>query len=180
MGDELVDICDENDTLTGEQRMKSEAHRLGLWHRVAHIWIANLKGEILFQRRSKDKDIFPDRWDVAVTGHIDAGEDPVDAGIREAAEELGLSVRKERLDFLIKKKISAAFKDIRDNHFIYVFLLKSDVSLDELSLQAEEVQDARFMPLKDLRKDILEHPEDYIVISDYHMKILGLIEKKLG
>jgi hypothetical protein len=41
MSDELIDIVDENDTLTGEQKMKSIAHADGSWHRVTHNWIYN-------------------------------------------------------------------------------------------------------------------------------------------
>lgn len=37
MPDEMIDICDENNNLTGIQKKKSEAHESGLWHRAAHI-----------------------------------------------------------------------------------------------------------------------------------------------
>jgi len=37
LADELIDIYDEDNKPTGVQKMKSEAHRQGLWHRAAHI-----------------------------------------------------------------------------------------------------------------------------------------------
>ena len=53
MVDELIDIFDENNNALNVQKMKSEAHKLGLWHRASHIWIYNSSGEILLQLRAK-------------------------------------------------------------------------------------------------------------------------------
>ncbi len=58
MVDELIDICDENNNLLKIQKMKSEAHRDGLWHRTSHVWIYNSNGEILLQLRAKTKTFF--------------------------------------------------------------------------------------------------------------------------
>lgn len=69
MADELIDIFDENNNPRGIQKLKSEAHKEGIWHRAVHIWIYNLKGEILLQLRSKNKELYPDRWDVSAAGH---------------------------------------------------------------------------------------------------------------
>ena len=53
MTDELIEICDENNNRLGPQKMKSEAHREGLWHRTSHIWIYNSAKEILCQKSKK-------------------------------------------------------------------------------------------------------------------------------
>ena len=58
MADELIDICDENNNLIDIQKMKSEAHKDGLWHRASHIWIYNSNGEILLQLRAKEKPLY--------------------------------------------------------------------------------------------------------------------------
>lgn len=68
MGDELVDICDENNNLHGIRKTTSEAHRAGLWHRASHVWIYNSKGEILLQLRAKEKLLYPDMWDISAAG----------------------------------------------------------------------------------------------------------------
>ena len=78
--------------------MKSEAHTDGLWHRAAHIWIYNSKGEILLQLRAKDKQFWPDRWEISAAGHVGAGEKPEDAAVRELSEELGISAKAEDLE----------------------------------------------------------------------------------
>jgi len=83
MADELIDIYDENDKTLNLKKMKSEAHKNGLWHRAASVCIYNSHGEFLLQLRAKDKDLFPNMWDVSAAWHISAGEDPTIAAIRK-------------------------------------------------------------------------------------------------
>jgi isopentenyldiphosphate isomerase len=128
MADEPIDICDEENNLTGVQKMKSEAHRDGLWHRNSHIWIYNSKGEILLQLRAKNKIFFPDVWDISVAGHVDLGEDPIVSGIREAKEEIGLEIKPENLSFFQIKKTQTIFKNIKNNEFYYVYLNTMEIS----------------------------------------------------
>ena len=63
MMEEIFDIVDENGEPTGKTVPRSEAHRNGIRHRTAHVWLWRpAKGgfEILLQKRSDDKDSFPD------------------------------------------------------------------------------------------------------------------------
>jgi len=61
-----------------------------LLHPVIHLHIFNEKGELFLQKRSITKDIQPGKWDTAVGGHVDYGEDVRTALHREAREELGI------------------------------------------------------------------------------------------
>lgn len=100
MSDELIDIYnEENKPLFGVQKMKSEAHRKGLWHRASHVWIYNSKGEILLQLRAKNKEFWPNMWDISVAGHIGSGEDQLSATVRETEEEVGLRIMPDDLDY---------------------------------------------------------------------------------
>ncbi|MDG0792757.1 NUDIX domain-containing protein [Cohnella ginsengisoli] len=97
--EERFDIYDELDRPIGTAT-RSEAHARGLWHHTFHCWLAR-RGEdgrarILFQRRSRDKDTNPDRFDITAAGHLSAGETVRDA-VRELQEELGLRVSLEDL-----------------------------------------------------------------------------------
>ena len=66
---ELIDIFDEHWNPTGEILEKNEAERQKKWHRAAHIWVVNSKGEILLQLRSASKKTHPGWWDISVAGH---------------------------------------------------------------------------------------------------------------
>jgi isopentenyldiphosphate isomerase len=178
MADEMIDIYDEDNNPTGEQKKKSEAHRDGLWHRAAHIWIHNSKGEILLQLRSKDKVIYPDVWDVVVAGHVGAGEDVVDCGIREAQEEVGLKIEKKDLDFGMIWKYESKFKELENNEFFYVYFVKFDGDIEQLKLQEEEVQKIKFFSVGDLEEELKNIPEKFAPHGDYWVQVLNEIKKR--
>ena len=86
---ELFDIIDENGNPTGKIVERSIAHAEGIPHRTAHIWIIrrrNEKTEILLQKRSRNKDSFPGKFDTSSAGHIQAGDEPMESALRELEE----------------------------------------------------------------------------------------------
>ncbi len=175
MVDELIDICDNDNNLTGVQKMKTEAHKKGLWHRASHIWVYNSKKEILLHLRSKDKSFFPNVWDLSAGGHIGANEDPINGGLREIQEEIGLKLTTEDLLFMMIKKQKTKFEDLKNNEFYYVYLYKFDGNADELKLQTEEVQEARFFPINTLEKDLKINPNKYVSHGDYWFEVIDKI-----
>ncbi|MCK9906177.1 hypothetical protein MXD63_40080, partial [Frankia sp. Cpl3] len=76
--------------------------------------------------------------DITCAGHLLAGEEVAD-GIRELAEELGLSVRFDQLLPVGVIPDSGRDGELIDNEFCHVFLYACNQSLREYSLQAEEV-----------------------------------------
>ena len=91
---EYFDICDENGRPLGETVSRAEAHRRGIRHRTAHIWIIRLvqgRYEVLLQQRSLQKDSFPGLFDTSSAGHVPAGQEPLPSALRELKEELGLA-----------------------------------------------------------------------------------------
>ena len=178
MVDELIDICDENNNFLGIQKMKSEAHRTGLWHRASHIWIYNSNGEILLQLRAKEKLLYPDRWDISVAGHIGAGEDPITAGLREIEEEIGLKLTEEDLDFFMIRNHEAVFRDIKNNEFNYVYFFKFDGDVSQLKLQDEEVQKVQFLSIEKIEEELRTNPDKYVPHGDYWFKVLNEIKKR--
>ena len=97
---EFFDIVDEKGIPTGETIERIQAHKKGVRHRTAHIWIVreqNGKAQLLLQKRSAEKDSFPGRFDTSSAGHIQAGDEPEESAIRELHEELGIQASKEEL-----------------------------------------------------------------------------------
>ena len=47
-------------------------------------------GRVLLGLRAASKRLFPERWDI-IGGHIEPGESPAEALVREVAEEIGLT-----------------------------------------------------------------------------------------
>ncbi|WP_062054926.1 NUDIX hydrolase [Aquimarina longa] len=157
MADELIDILDEVGKFTGKIELKSEAHRLGLYHASVHIWFYTNKGEVLLQKRADCKDTYPNLWDVSVAGHIGTGETVESSAIREINEEIGLSVPKDNLNFIgmyLSKKIPKP--DLYDNEFHHIYLSHLDVPITSLILQKEEVSDCTLIHINLLEKHLLD------------------------
>ncbi|MDP8900654.1 MAG: NUDIX domain-containing protein [Actinomycetota bacterium] len=149
--DELIDVRDEAGEPTGEVVWKSEAHRLGLWHRCIHCWIFGVdarKPYLLVQRRAATKDTWPGYLDLAVGGHLAAGERPLD-GLREVEEELGLRVDPGRLVPLGTRRAEQKIPEGLDREFQDVFLLRDDTPPGDLRLQREEVEAVLGIGLED-------------------------------
>jgi len=91
-GKEYLEVVDEDNQVI-EIATRQEIHEKGLRHRAVHIFIFNTKGDLYLQKRSPQKDQYPDHWDTSAAGHTDPGESPMDAAQRELMEELGLEVR---------------------------------------------------------------------------------------
>ena len=169
--EEYVDILNEiTGEATGETISKKEAHKTGVWHGSVHIWIISEdKKKILLQIRCADKDLFPNMWDISVGGHISAGEDSLVSAKRELSEELGLNP--DEFNFLYVDKIKEKFeyKDILSNEFVTIYKIVSDVNIDNLVLQQEEVSEARWFTkdeLNSLRDElkVIPHIEEFNMI----------------
>ncbi|MBE6356890.1 MAG: NUDIX domain-containing protein [Lentisphaerae bacterium] len=89
---EYFDVYDEAGNHLGIAP-RSECHgNPALIHCTAHVIVCHpVSGAVLLQKRRMDKDIQPGKWDTAVGGHLDAGEDFETAARRELAEELGVT-----------------------------------------------------------------------------------------
>src|SRR3989338_5717465 len=94
--EELVDIVDENNQVIGKSS-RSEVHKKGNIHRALSVLILNSKGQILLQKRSKNKSVHPMSWDISTSEHVLAGESYEDAGVRSVIEELGVDVTIEKV-----------------------------------------------------------------------------------
>lgn len=87
---EYLEIVDYNGKVIGSAP-RSEVHGdPSLIHRVVHVLVLNKKGKILLQKRSRNKDVAPGRWDTSVGGHVGVGEDLITSLRREMHEELGI------------------------------------------------------------------------------------------
>lgn len=145
---EYFDIVDAQGIPTGETVERTEAHRLGIRHRTAHVWVVRLgaqgQKQVLLQQRSHRKDSFPDQWDTSSAGHIPAGSEPEESALRELQEELGITAVPDDLipvgHFDIRYEKEFHGRLFRDNEYSHVYMYTGPVDAETLTLQAEEVQ----------------------------------------
>ncbi|MBR9702267.1 NUDIX domain-containing protein [Candidatus Pacearchaeota archaeon] len=141
MKEKQLDIFNERIELIG-QKTREEVHKEGHWHRAFHCWILgkDTNGEeyIIFQLRSKDKDLAPNSLDISAAGHLDAGEEPLD-GLRELKEELDIGVTSDKLHFLGVHVEVYCDKKAINREFDYVYFLNNNKPLSEYKVQPNEV-----------------------------------------
>lgn len=162
---EFVDSYNEVGEKTGKSVSKLEAHEKGIFHKSVHVWIVNKKGEILIQRRSKNKETFPNMLDVSFAGHIRSGESSIEAVKREAKEELGLEIDLERLEYLFTYKKEEKIKDSYfENEFNDVFLYSKEIEIKDCKFIDNEVSEVKYvdfrrleMMWKDKNMELIDH-----------------------
>ena len=143
---EKWDILNDSGMPTGRTAIRGK-YRLkqGEYHLVVHIWVVSREGMFLIQRRSDSKMLMPGEW-AATGGAAVSGEDSFTAAQRELFEELGIITDKETLKKLFRIK--------RKNSFLDVWFTESNLTLSELKLQQDEVAEARWVTLPELKKMI--------------------------
>jgi isopentenyl-diphosphate delta-isomerase len=145
--EELFDVCTPDGAPSGRSVPRSEAHRLGLWHRSSHLWVTDGRGAVLLQQRHPDKQTDPGRWDIAVAGHLSAGQTPLEALVREAKEELGLTLDPAAVTFLGTQPQQYVEPGFIDREWQHLFAAVWSGALSSLVLQAEEVVAVRWMDI---------------------------------
>jgi len=131
------------------------------------------------QLRASCKELHPNTWDVAAAGHLGNGEEPIIAAIRETQEEIGLTIKKEDLEFVKIIKISGRDRAIINKEFYYVYLLNFEGDVNQLTMQEEEVAALEFLPVEQVEKELKEHSNKYIPHGQYWFDMLEEIKKKL-
>lgn len=139
---EIWDIYNEFREKTGKMHIRGEDLQEGDFHQVVHVWIMNEAGQLLIQRRQPWKIGWANMWDCAAAGSALAGETSEEAAIREVKEELGIDLEMSNSEILFTIKFPRGF----DDHF----LVMQNVDIGELSLQYEEVADAKWASMDEI------------------------------
>lgn len=137
--DEMLDVVDPTGELIATLS-RSSVHAGGHWHQVFHCLVARsgLPARVLLQRRKHSARAFPGMLDLSVTGHLLAGEQPVD-GVRELHEEMGLTIDSARLVSLGRRLLADDHGEGRNREIAHVYLLTDDTPLEQLRLDPDEV-----------------------------------------
>ena len=131
---------------------------------IAAIILENNKGEFLLYLRDNKSGIpFPDHWDL-IGGHVEEGETPEEALVREFKEELGLDLK----EYSFYKKYECLTGDAYEN-IKYIYSGKINLPVEEITLlegvrpqyfSKEEIPNVRFANI--LRSIVMEYIADSI------------------
>lgn len=142
---EIFPIVDPPGNVIGKAT-RGECHNGSkILHPVVHLQLFNSRGELYLQKRALHKDIQPGKWDTAVGGHVDYGENIQTALRREAREELGITLFEP---VLIGKYI---FESEIEKELVHTFFTLYD---GEIHPDQDEVEYGRFWSISELEKDM--------------------------
>ncbi len=149
-----VILVDENDKEIGFEE-KMEAHKTGKLHRAFSIFVFNSKGELLLQRRARDKYHSGGLWSNTCCSHPRVGETLEEAVHRRLKEEMGFDCElREAFHFIYKARVG----DLTEHELDHVFIGRYN---GEVNPNPDEVEEYKWVPVASLSKDMKVHPENY-------------------
>lgn len=169
---QLYDVVDDNDQVIG-QAPKQRLHKEGFVHRGVNVLFYTKAGQVILQRRAANKNTFPNKLDVTVGGHVDAGETYEQAGLHEIFEETSLRLQASDLNFLTKIRRSNADPSTGtvSNYFSTVYAYNYEEDLSKLQIESGKAAGFVSKPIQEIIKVDFENPGEYstsIVKPDYH------------
>ncbi len=149
--DEPLVLVNSEDEVLGHKD-KWECHQgQGELHRAFSIFIFNDKNELLLQRRSEQKLLWPQVWANSCCSHPRKGEEFENAVHRRLREELNLQAD---LKFLFKFEYQARYKDVgSENELCSVYIGRSN---DVASANQNEVAELRYVGPEELDRLLAE------------------------
>ena len=133
--------------------------------------------EFLWQKRSEKVSRHPGYYDISAGGHINLGENLVEAACRECFEEIGASVSAEDLRFV-------TMRPFNKNRFAWVYAVDYTGREEDFSFNDEEVSEVRWVPYSEMEgfrkkyaKPILQKDDLTFLFLDDWLKMQGLIDE---
>jgi isopentenyldiphosphate isomerase/intracellular septation protein A len=144
-GEEWFDLVDQNGKVTGRAPRSAVHGNPKLLHPVVHVHIFNKNGQLYLQKRSKNKDVQPGKWDTAVGGHIMAEEDIKSALKRESLEELG--IKNDNFQPLYQY----IMRNDYESELVYTFRLNYN---GPFKINRDEIDFGRFWKMNEIEKNL--------------------------
>jgi isopentenyldiphosphate isomerase len=148
---ELLIQVDEHNQIIGPIDRKTAHDSGNIFYRTIYVLIINNNGEVLLQRRSATKDLYPNCWDISVGGHVNFGHSYLETATREVGEELGISVNES--DLISKGEVLVKLPKSNEFFNVFEYYLKPD---QKILANVEEVEDTKWMTIENIKKSMAE------------------------
>lgn len=129
---------------------------------VVHCCVFNSDNQMLIQRRQDFKAGWSGMWDITCGGSAVSGENSQTAVQRELSEEMGINI-----DFSDTRPVLSVHFD---GGFDDIYTVNHDIEITNLTLQQEEVAEAKWAT----EEEILAMINEGIFIP-YHEHLIGLL-----
>lgn len=153
---ELWQIYTEQGEPLGGVALPKEQAAKGILHASAHVWCWRSHGgavQLLLQRRAAEVKTWPGFYSISAAGHVNGGELPLTAALREVAEELGLelSAKELQLLFVNRELVNVPKTDIIENELQWVYAVELP-ALSVMDFADSEVSATRWVGLDEIQR----------------------------
>ncbi|CAM9672237.1 unnamed protein product [Chrysoparadoxa australica] len=181
--DELFDVVNEkNEVVVSQvvgQANRYDCHKKGLRHRSVHILVISVtvrrtskltgpsfsgttgSGELLLQRRSSQKSLAPNCWDLSCAEHLSAGEGYGEAALRGLQEELGITAHRDEIrvirDVYQHKMVYPEVGHV-DDEFTETYIMRYD---GPIAPDPKEVAETEFWSTSRVTSEMASSPESF-------------------
>jgi isopentenyl-diphosphate delta-isomerase len=154
--DEMLIVVNKNDDVI-DYKTKMECHKgNGVLHRAFSIFIFNSSGQLILQKRSEQKLLWPLYWSNSCCSHPRKGETLETATHRRLEQELGVDTD---LSYLYTFQYQANFKEVgSENELCAVYIGKSDL---QVQVNPNEIAEWKYIHPEALTREVSEQPENF-------------------
>lgn len=154
--EELLILVDARDNIIGFENRGKCHEGEGLLHRAFSILIFNDQKQLLLQKRSDQKLLWPLYWSNSVCSHPRKGEGYEEAAMRRLEEELGQATS---LKLLFKFQYQARFKNIgAEKEMCCVYIGKTNGTV---RANPKEIAEWKYIDRETLNKHMMTRPQIY-------------------
>ncbi|HYC86436.1 MAG TPA: isopentenyl-diphosphate Delta-isomerase, partial [Chryseosolibacter sp.] len=145
--DEVI-VVDTSDKALGQME-KMQAHISGALHRAFSVFVFNSKGELLLQKRAREKYHSGGLWTNTCCSHPRPGESMEEAIHRRLRQEMGIDTSLSfSHKFIYRTQLE---RDLIEHEFDHVYTGTSD---DQPQINTAEVEAWKYADVEWLRKDM--------------------------
>ena len=163
---------------------REEGINRGLLLEGVQLWIINPEtNQVLMQRRSKNKQNNPYKIDVSVSAHVGPDETAIQAMLREAREEIGLTDSEylyNNMQKFAENKINLADYGRQGRYIMHFYLAFLNNPLESYTKQDSEVEELFFMDYEEVKRRVRsDDPEMLMPKSDEAERIFSILDEKI-
>lgn len=154
---EYNDIYDQNRRRTGRTHLRGTSWKRGEFGLVSCVWVYDGEGHLLLTKRAPEKS-FPGTWENS-GGAVRAGENSLQAIVRELREETGIEARPEEFELLQSGKDG-------NTHYDY-YAIKRKLPIEQVVLQPGETVDAKWYTFDQVHQLIHEKQMCHVIARQF-------------
>ena len=134
---------------------------------VVFVYRRNAEGvlELLWQRRADTIDRYPGDYDISAGGHINLGETPVAAAIRESREEIGAEISADELRFVTIRSYN--------NRIAWIYAVDWTGKQETFHFDDKEVSEVRWVPFSETEEFRTKFAKKPLKKDELTFRLLG-------